>query len=399
MYQSQFPALEEHFPVADRSASRMINQRAILDKIYQENGISKAKLAKDLGISKPAVASNVANLILTGLVQEKGTGEASVSGGRKPVMLFFNPSYCYIGVVDLSLQTPVCVVFDMGCRMIGMKKITMHSGASKENRRQCIREALIQTLMEVQIPSHRLGIIVISQPGMITDNNGTYYLSGRHYPWTELGLKSFLQQYFDVPVLIQNDVNLAAVGEVHFGTNVRLRDLIYLSCGIGLGAGIVIRGELYEGSSHAAGEVGVMLRSSGGCLEDSVVVEGLIDRTQKLYAEAGRHETVTFPMIVERLKHHDTLPEQAVYEVGRELGRVIQNTRALLDIPTVIFGGEYLELGPVLFQGMKDFIDTAPAARCEVIPSTLGNKAGLYGGCVVGKEKIFSMLVGSDNEK
>lgn len=392
MYQSRIPEMD--VPVAARSVSRILHQRAILDKICQERGISKAQLSKELGISKPAVANNVSELISIGLVEERGVGEASASGGRKPVMLFFNPSYCYISVIDLSLQTPVCVVFDLNSHIICMQKIVMDGEASAEERRQSMRTTLSKALVEAGVPREKLGVIIIAQPGIITDETHTSYLSGRHYPWTELGLKPFLQQHFDVPVIIKNDVGLAAVGEMHFGTNTRLRELLYVSCGLGLGAGIIIGGRLYEGSNNVAGEIGMMQRGGGNNYEDSVAVEGLIAVSERIYAKNGRHEPLTFPLIVERLKEGDALLERAVREIAHKLGRIILNCCVVLDIPTVIFGGEYLELGPILLEGMREVIASSRVARYELIPSTLINSANLYGGSAVGKEKIFSALVG-----
>ena len=393
MYDEHITILKDNLHGAGRSASRVINQRAIVDKIYQEDGISKAQLAKDLGISKPAVSSNVENLISIGLVLEKGEGESTHSGGRKPVMLLFNQTHCYIGVLDLSFQTPVCTVCDLKFHIIGMEKVILNNADSPEEQKQCIKQAFVKILQEANILVEKLGVVIISQPGVSNDGTNTDFIGNRHHTWVEMKLRSFLEEELRVPVVIKNDVNLAAVGEVHFGTESHPRDLIYVSCGVGLGAGLIIHGELYEGSKHAAGEIGYMLLNDGHYVENGVTKDVLIHRVEKLYDEHGIHERVTFPFIIEQLKSGDALVKQVVFEIGRELGRIIQNCCILLDIKTVIFGGEYLALGSVLIDSINNFIKENTVFEREFIPSSLKDAASLYGGFVVGKEMILSDLL------
>ena len=365
----------------------------ILDRIYQNNGISKAQLAKELGISKPAVSSNVANLLSSGLILEKGEGEASASGGRKPVMLYFNEQYSYVGVLDLSFEAPVCTVCDMKYRIIGLEKLGMEKSLSPEQWRQRVKQAFLKIFSDANIPAEKLGVVIISQPGISRDGLETSYLPPLHHAKADAELRPFLQQELAVPVILKNNVNLAAVGEVHFGTGKRLENLVYISCGTTLSAGMVIQGRLYEGSHCAAGEIGFLLRYDGRHAEKGVTADALIGLAQKIYAENGKPEALSFPLIVERLESGDPLIEQAVYETGNELGRIIQNCCVLLDISTVIFGGDYLALGPVLFKGMRDFVEKTTISRHELIPSALKDTASLYGGFVVGKETILSVLM------
>ena len=397
MIDIKIPELEYHFHVAGRSTSRVINQRAIIDKIYQENGISKAQLAKDLGISKPTVTSNVDDLISTGLVLEKGEGESTPGGGRRPVLLYFNQTYSYIGVMDLSFANPICTICDLKFGIIGMDIVIFDEDDSLDEQKRLIKQAFLKILDDAGVPLEKLGIVIISQPGVSTTGTVTDFIGDRHRSWVGTGLRAFLEEELKAQVILKNDVNLAAVGEVHFGTDKRLRDLIYVSCGVGLGAGLIIQGELYEGGMHAAGEIGYMLRYDGRYVEEGVTKDVLIKRVEKIYEDNGINEKMTFPIIVERLKNGDVLVEKVVCEIGRELGRIIQNCCILLDIPTVIFGGEYLELGSVLFDCIRDFMKETTIFKHEFIPSSLKDAAGLYGGFVVGKDKLISVLV--ENKK
>ena len=384
----------EHHHGAGRSTSRAINRSVILNRIYEKNGTSRAQLAKDLGISKPTVASNVEDLISIGLVIEKGEGESTASGGRKPVVLYFNQTHRYIGVLDLSFKSPVCTICDLKYNIIGMERITLNDNDALDEQKARIRNAFAKILEEAGLTTAKLGIVIISQPGVSTDGTRTDFIGSRHRSWVETGLRAFLEQELSTPVILKNDVNLAAVGEVNFGTGTLLRDLIYVSCGVGLGAGLIVQGELYEGSKHAAGEIGYMLRYDGRYVENGVTKDVLIRRVEEQFAKIGRHDAVDFTFIVRELNKGDAMIEQIVREIGSELGRIIQNCCVLLDIPTVIFGGEYLELGPTLFNSIRDFMKETTIFKHEFIPSSLRDAASIYGGFVVGKEKLISALFG-----
>lgn len=380
-------------PVADRSASRVINQKAIIDMIYSTDEISKAQLAKELSISKPAVSSNVADLISIGLVEEIGEGEATKSGGRKPMMLRFNENYSYIGALDVSLQEPVCAVSDLKYNLVGTRKIHIEATASAEDKRQCVLDTFTRILAPMHLSPGDLGIIVISQPGIIKEETNEYFSNERHHIWTEIGLKEYLQNELDIPVLVRNDVNMAAMGELHFGLEDRVSDLFYVSCGVGLGAGIVINGKLHEGLNGAAGEIGALQTNDGRRSENVIAIGGLIEKVASILDDFGGHEEINFQYIVKQAKANNSIVNTVIFETGVALGRTIHNCCAVLDIPTVVFGGEYLELGQALFDGMDKALERTSVIHPKVRPSLLRQTAGIYGCFVIGKEKIIEGLI------
>lgn len=378
---------------ADRSLSRVVNQKAIIDTICQSDGISRAQLAHELGISKPAVASNVENLISLDLIEEKGEGEAAKSGGRKPVMLYLNKHCNYVGALDLSFLEPVCAVANLKNEIVGIKRITVSRKSSEEQRRQGVRDAFASILDENHIPAEKIGVIVISSPGLIKDESGMYYTESRHHAWTEIGIDRFLATEFGTKVSIKNDVNLAAIGELNFGVDEAPDNMLYVSCGVGLGLGIIINRELYDGERSGAGEIASLQMESGQRLEDFIAMEGLIKRVNAGLKEKGGVEEADFSQIVRLAEENDPTVEEIVYETGRHLGRNIYNCCTVLDIDTVIFGGDYLALGQPLFNGMKDSLKQTDVIKPRLIISQLNQIAGIYGCFVLGKEKIINGLV------
>lgn len=381
------------FQVADRSLSRIINQRAIINNIYQFDGISRAQLAKDLGISKPTVTSNVERLIEIGLVEERGEGEATKKGGRKPVMLYFNKDHRYVGALDLSYRQPVCAISDLKNNIIGLKKIEVLEDASAELRREQVKHTFLEILQEHDIDLGKLDIIVISQPGIIEKDEKRHYSGTVHHVWTEIDLKSYLTKQLDVHVSLRNDVNMAAIGEFNFDCDVKIENLIYVSCGIGLGAGIIIDRKLYEGESNAAGEIGSLVMGDGQDYEGQIAMHGLIKRIEQKYEECGQPKKLTFTDVITLSKQKDVVVNEAIYEIGRLLGFILYNCCVVLNINTVKFGGDYLDLGDKLFEGIEDALKTRDIFKPKVMPSGLKQIAGIFGCFVVGRDKLIDKYI------
>jgi len=385
---------EQNMHSAGRSTSRIINQTAIADIIFRRSGtVAKVLLAKELGLSKPAISANVADLINIGLVEERGEGESSRNGGRKPIMLYFNYKYKYVGAFDLSLKEPVCAVSDLSGRILKLEKVQVSKDAPADIRRQAIVDSFRGMLHTLSIAHENLGIIVISHPGIIGEGNDVKYVDVRHSPWTGIGLKSCLEQEYNVPLVLENNVKLSALGEMYENKN--LQNLIYVSCGVGLGSGIIIKGRIYDGVNHAAGEIGAFLSSDGRRLEDVVAMDGLLGHIDALFKEAGRtNEISTFKQVVAFAKAGDNEVVQAIKEIGCELGRAIYNSCIAMDIPTVVFGGEYLYLGDILLDAIEETVtQTFLPYNINVITSDLREAAGIFGGFVIGRERILAQAV------
>lgn len=380
--------------VADRSFSRLMNQKAIIEKIYQsEEGISRAQLAKELGISKPTVASNVENLIEKKLVEERGEGEADKKGGRKPVMLYFNKECRYVGAIDLAYRQPVCAIADLKHNIIALKKVSVPVDADAKYRREFIKGIFLQILEDNTIALDLLEAIVISQPGVINDEREKYYSMKKHHVWTEIDLKNYIIKELNTHVSIYNDVNLAAIGLLKFDSEPEIKNLIYVSCGIGIGAGIIINGKLYSGENHAAGEIGSTIMNDGQTLDDYIAMEGLIKKAENSMQINGRNQELSFGDIVKMVKEKNIIITEIVYKHGREMGKILYNYCLALDISHIIFGGEFLELGDTFFKGMEEVFTANEFFKPKITKSGLKEVAGIFGCFEVGINKIIERLV------
>jgi len=386
---------EHTLPVADLSVSRIINQKALIDAVLKKkkHGISKAMLAKELGLSKPAVSKNVADLIAMGLIQECGEGEAGKTGGRKPIILRLNETYRYIFALDFSFQEPVCAIGDLYCNVLQLRKIKIGKNATAAAKKEKIWQTLQEMAGDLNISMDKIGLVIISQPGVIGEDGEARDPKARHRTWIGVGLKKYLREQLHVPILVGNDVNLAAIGEAYFGSDASIQDLIYIICGVGLGAGIVIDGKLWEGRNRAAGEIGDSLQKGDRCIEDIVTISGVLERIASTLDSSEEQEDLTFARVVELVNANDPIVTKVIYEVGCELGHLTYNCNVMLDIPVVVLGGDCLKLGQPLLDGIESVLEQKPLFRPKVIPSTLKEIASILGGFMVGRNEILNKKI------
>ena len=157
---------------------------------------------------------------------------------------------------------------------------------------------------------------------------------------------------------------------------------------------MLVNGKPYEACNRAAGEIGAFLTVGNRRAEDDIAMEGLLQRVSQTFANNGRQTgTLTFEQVVDWSLASDALVTQCLRELGRELGIVIYNCSVMLDIPTIIFGGDYIKLGPALFKGVKETINQSFLPfRPVVIKSSLGETGGLYGGLAIGKDRLLQSV-------
>ena len=256
-------------------------------------------------------------------------------------------------------------------------------------------KAFAGMLEEMSIPLEKLGLIVISQPGQIGLDSEVFYIDPLHHPWTNIGLKEHLGQHFNTPVMLKNDVQMAAIGEMIMGDGKQFQSLFYVSCGIGLGSSVIYKRQIFEGDSYGAGELGAFLMPNGRRLGEVVSMEGLLKRISEIYKENNiETRSLEFDEVVEKSLAGDALVNQGLKETGHILGQAIYNCCVLMDIPTVIFGGDYIRLGPALLESMEETMrQSFLPMRITVQKSGLKEAAGIFGSFVVAKDAILQGMI------
>ncbi|MEC0183882.1 ROK family transcriptional regulator [Paenibacillus peoriae] len=368
----------------DQALVKKLNKSIVLERIRLHAPLSRAQLSSQTGLNKATVSNLVAELITEGLVYETGLGESS--GGRKPLMLLFNSRAGFVLGIEVSVQYIQGALTDLAGAIETelVLPLRQHDPAFVMEQIQ----KLVQQLMQVTPPSpHGIVGIGLGVPGMV-DESGTV-LFAPNLGWEEVPLRQQLETALGLPVVVDNEANVGAQGELYYGMDGEHRqlvqDLVYISAGSGIGAGIIIDGKPYQGAWGYAGETGHMtidwngrLCSCGsrGCWELYASEKAYTASTLALPA----HSTADL-LPFARQGDADTL--SVFRDIGRYLGVGITNIVNSLNPGMLIIGGPLAEARPWLEQSMREVIDerALPYHRrqLQIRFSTLGSRSTMLG--------------------
>ncbi|MGE5594088.1 MAG: ROK family protein [Betaproteobacteria bacterium] len=230
-----------------------LNKAVILNIIWRHASISRAEIARVSGLTRGTVSSLVDELIRDSFVKEIGTGTSAL--GRKPIMLQLNAEAGVVVGVDLGVNYILIVLADLRAQVLARKRLCI----SPEMGERRIIEKMLNGIAEILAgaPPTPRGLLGIGAgvPGLVEMEHGLLKFAP-NLRWKNVPLKDLIQERFDAPVYVDNEANVGALGEKWFGAGQGIRHTVYLSVGVGLGAGVVLNGELYRGATGYAGELG-----------------------------------------------------------------------------------------------------------------------------------------------
>lgn len=234
--------------MTDKYIIREQNEKLVLKTIIQVGEISRANLAKQTKLNKATISSIITTLLEQNFVSELGSGESS--GGRKPILIKFNEKSGVSISIDLGENYISSVLTYLDGTIL--KQANMYSILiTKENVIEYI-STIINSLQNSS-PDTNYGLvhIAIGIHGIVQNNLITF---SPFYDLSKIDLAKELFQLYDVPIILENEANLSAIGEKTNLTN--YKNLVSISIHTGIGAGIILNGELYTGIGGYAGEIG-----------------------------------------------------------------------------------------------------------------------------------------------
>ncbi|MEW9677326.1 ROK family transcriptional regulator [Lentibacillus sp. L22] len=238
---------------------KQINKSIVFKCIENKGPVSRAQISKETGLNKATVSSMVTELINESFVYEIGSGQSS--GGRKPVMLYFNNLAGYSIGIDLGVNYILGVLTDLRGTIIEETTISMNETAFEYVLENII--FVIEDLID-KAPNSTYGIVGIGVgvPGNVDKDDKILFAPNLH--WKQVDLKLMIENRFRIPVTIENEANAGSHGERLYGAGKNISNLIYISIGIGIGTGIIIDNQLYTGASGISGEMGHVTIDANG---------------------------------------------------------------------------------------------------------------------------------------
>ena len=270
---------------------RRVNRAVILELVRQNSPIARTDISRALGLSMPTVMRIVEELHTEGLVRY--TGETSGHTGRPRELLEFNKDgYAVIGI-ELGGTQLYGALANIGGEILGEAHRDQHV-LSGEDSFELIAD-LVQSLIDLpRKEGQRLLGIAVGAPGITHSRLGVVEWAPA-LNWREFPLKSRLEARFQMPTAIENDVNLAVLGEQWFGAGKGVDNMVMITIGTGMGAGLIVDGALCRGHNEAAGEAGYLLPGTNalgkhydqfGAMENIVSGTAIVERARKVLAHS-----------------------------------------------------------------------------------------------------------------
>ena len=361
-----------------------LNERAVLETIRAGAPISRAEISRRAGISKPTVSLALQTLVDAGLVREAVTGPSGPSYGA----VFFEPvpEAAYVLGLDLGARFLRGAVCDLAGETRARQDVELR-GADADGALQAIAALRESLVVAAALPVERIDGIVLGVPGVIDAGTSTLHLTSPNIPGLEgraFGVE--LGDRLGIDVTVENDVNLAAVGERWAGVARGVDDFAFLSIGTGMGMGLVLGGELHRGSHGAAGEVDWAL---AGLAEDVDPSADGVAALAARVAPAGSAGTSLAPpydarTVFAAARRGDPLGRTVVDEVARRIAAHIAPIAAVADPALVVLGGGLGANGDLLLTPVRRLLAEWVPYPPRVEISSLGEAAVLTGALAVG---------------
>ena len=352
---------------------KRINEREVLETIRAGAPISRAEISRRAGISKPTVSLALQSLLASGLVREAERPPDGPGYGA----VYFEPvaEAALVLGLDLGARFVRGAVCDLGGTIRARQdvELTVADAERAIHAISSLRRSLLETSA---LDAALLEGVIVGVPGVVGDD-GALSLAENVAGLEGRSFASELQTALDLPVTFENDINLAALGEQWQGVARGVDDFVFLSVGTGMGAGLVLGGELHRGRHGAAGEIDFALAGLEETLDPSAPqVSALADGLAGLSAE---------PRSVFGAARNGNKGAQAVVgEIARRIALHLAPIAAVVDVELVVLGGGIGANGDLLLAPVSRLLAEWLPFPPRVEVSTLGEAAVLTGAVAVG---------------
>jgi glucokinase len=277
-----------------------------------------------------------------------------------------------------------------------------------------IARSIDQKLNELKQTKNRLFGIGIGAPGPVNIEDGSIEVAV-NLGWENFPLQNILEVETALPVVVDNDANIAAIGEMWKGAGKGAKNLIYVTLGTGVGGGIIVNGEVVHGVNGAGGEIGHITSvpkdgspcncGKSGCLETVASATGTVrlaqeklsstDKISRLRDYYEKQQTITAKLVFDTAKEGDELAKSVIQQVAYHLGFALANLANGLNPKKIVIGGGVSRAGNTLLEPLKEEFARFAFPRVyqgvEIVTATLGINAGVIGGAWLAKDRLAKL--------
>ncbi len=368
---------------------RRLNRLRVIDALREEGLISRAEIARRTGLSRSTVSSLVSELQADGLVVERPEPAAAHGdqGGRPPILLSFDASAGVAVGIDFDHHHVRVAVADLSSRILAEREQQLDTDHAAHEGLDAAAALVSELLEEAGVDEERVIGAGMCLPGPVHRPTGVVGSTAILPGWVGVPAADEMHRRLQLPILVDNDANLAALAEAAFGAGRDAKDLVYLMISSGIGAGLVLNGRLYRGAEGLAGELGhVLVDADGpvcrcgnrGCLETVAGTDALAELLRRSHGDGldGR-------AIVRLAREGDLGCRRVIADAGRAIGKAAATLVNVLNPELLIVGGDLADAGELLLDGVRESLERSalPTAvqAAAVVAGSLGDRAEVLG--------------------
>jgi glucokinase len=374
---------------------RETNARTILTLLKSLGPCSRADLVRETGMSAPTVANVVSELSDRGLIE--WIGEGASGGGRRPENLRFKAEYGCLAGVEVTDSALRILLTDLNGTPLDeqyepLPKDTRNPSAVVERLQLALRTMMQKKSLSLK----KLLAMTVGVAGITNVTDGVVISVSSSRSWRDVPLRAMLKRHFPCSLFIENDTNLAAIGEHFRGVAQSEDSFIFVAVGSGVGAGIFLNGQIVHGASWSAGEIGYLhipnissMQPSlyeFGALEQVLGASGILKGWNAVSGKSGSKTKVRDAITVLDLALEGSLiAQKLVHQRASLLKDVVLNLSLTLNPGLIVFGGD-LGAHPALLEPTVEMLRKGEVAVARVLPSSLGKSAAVWGAIAVGMQ-------------
>jgi N-acetylglucosamine repressor len=391
----------------------------ILELLRKRGPISRPEISKEIGINVVTISNYVDDFIKHNLVYEK---ELDISeGGRRPVLLDLNPQGGYIVGVGLNLMNMVGLLVDLKGNIITKTQIARPQKPSVKDITECLLEIIREIFRRSKEYTNNIKGIGVGIAGLVSKKDGSIHWPQKMdnyytYASVDLPLKNLIEKEFDLPTMIENDATSACFGEYWLGLETDIKNLIYMFSGVG--AGLLINGQIYRGALGYAGEVSIYNYKEESALScamgndcflkrwemDLGIVEDLKSMLAKDLSAAAKFfkltssnlDNVDLKSVFIAGRTNDPLVLAALDKAAKRLGIKIAHLVNFLNPEMVVLGGGLEEAGEGFLNKVtatvKEWAFREVTADLKIVYSQLRENAVALGAASLVMQRLFAQL-------
>ncbi len=406
-----------YWPVSAQHVKNL-NKHVIIDMIrFAPGGVTRAELARQMGLTRAAVSVTINDLVACGLVRD---AEILHTVGHKPIMLEINPGYGFVVGIDMGATHVTLILTDFSGREIKVLDAPFSIGDGPNNCLGLLDHHFKTLLENTGLALGQIAAIGVGVPGPVVEQAGMVSGPPIMPGWDGFPIREYLQQLWNCPVILGNDADLGALGEWAFGVARNERDVAYLKVGTGIGCGLLINGQIYSGVTGSAGEIGhITIDENGpvcqcgnrGCLEAMAggraialrAIESIRRGQRTLLTEIQPADKITSQDVISAARRGDLFAQHLMIDAGSHLGTAVAGLVNLFNPGMVVIGGGLAQVGDLLLEPIRQSVQQRSlkvASRAvRITVALLGRRSSGMGAVVQALSySLHHAVEGSDKE-